>query len=133
MSLLQVRCPECKELIPVDDSRSKVFCMYCGAAILFSELYTEGANRLDGVFDPGSVTISAPAGRGCPIPVFVDGRKALVVNRGEVKVLDIEPGKHSIWVKVGMEGCVKSEFDVVPGDRFQIEQHGFSGYSVSRL
>ena len=133
MSLILSRCPECKERIPVDDTRSKVYCMYCGAAIDFTDLRTDGAKSLEGVFDPGAITISAPNGRGCPIPVFVDGKEVTSVGRGEVVLFDVSPGRHEIWARVGIEGFTKTVFDVAPGDRFEIEQRGFKGYSVKKL
>jgi len=133
MSLIQYRCPECKELAPVDPSRTRVFCMYCGVPIEVADIRTDDANSLDGVFDSGAITISAPTGNGASISVFVDGELSTKVSRGQIVLFDIAPGRHTIWPKVGFEGSVKTEFDVAPGDRFQIEHRGFKGYAVVKL
>lgn len=133
MALVQCTCPECGELVPVDPTRNRVYCMYCGSPMEVADLRTDGARSLEGVFDPDAITISAPLGRGSPIPVFVDGEVFTTVNRGEVTLFDIPPGRHTMWAKVGVEGFRKAEFDVAPGDRYQIEHRGFRGYAIVKL
>jgi len=67
--------------------------------------------------------------KGRKFGVYIDGEKKDIIGNGEIKELEIEPGKHTLWFKV--DWCSSPEVEIeIPAEKSKTVEVG--GYKAAR-
>lgn len=137
MAIFASICPGCRERIPIDDSREKVYCMYCGLLIDVADFtngldaFIEGSASQSDVAaaSGGKITIKGSSAN-ATVTLFVNKKAFCKVKKEETVILDLQPGRYLMWARSGFEGSEKREFELAAGDRLEIVHNGMKGYDI---